>query len=59
MMRLAFLPVRMLDGFGPTAANASGRLPELLAGGGLQGVEIAERLRTPLGTIELVTARRG
>jgi ubiquinone/menaquinone biosynthesis C-methylase UbiE len=58
-MRMAFLPVRMLDGFGPTAANASGRLSGLLAEGGLEGVAVADRMRTPLGTIELLTARRG
>jgi ubiquinone/menaquinone biosynthesis C-methylase UbiE len=58
LMRLAFLPVRVLDGFDLTAANASGRLPGLLAEGGLHAA-VADRMRTPLGTVELLTARRG
>ncbi len=56
-MRAAFLPVRLLDGLDNTRTNASGRLPALLERGGLRDVQVRDRLRTPFGTMEVLTAR--
>jgi hypothetical protein len=57
-MRAAFLSVQVVDGFGNTGGNIAGALPGILAGAGLDHVEVTDRIRTPLGTIEIVTARR-
>jgi SAM-dependent methyltransferase len=57
LMRAAFLPVQLLDGFANTGGNVAGALPGILAGAGLDHVEVSDRIRTPLGTIEVVTAR--
>jgi SAM-dependent methyltransferase len=58
LMRTAFLSVQLVDGFSNTGGNVAGALPGVLAGGGLDDVEVADRIRTPLGTIEILTARR-
>ena len=58
LMRAAFLPVQLLDGFANTGGNLAGALPGILAGAGLDHVEVTDRIRTPLGTIEVVTARQ-
>jgi len=58
LMRAAFLPVQLLDGFANTGGNLAGALPGILAGAGLDHVEVSDRIRSPLGTIEVVTARR-
>jgi ubiquinone/menaquinone biosynthesis C-methylase UbiE len=58
LMRAAFLSVQVVDGFGNTGGNIAGALPGILAGAGLDHVEVTDRIRTPLGTIEIVTARR-
>jgi ubiquinone/menaquinone biosynthesis C-methylase UbiE len=57
LMRTAFLPVQLLDGFETTAANVAGRLPAILEQGGLGEVQVRRRMRTPLGTIELISAK--
>jgi SAM-dependent methyltransferase len=54
-----FFPVRVLDGFEETADNASGRLPVLLREGGLVDVQTCGRLRAPLGSIDLISAKSG
>ena len=56
LMRLSFLLVRGFDGFEPTAANYAGRIPAILRSAGFAAVAVTDRLRTPLGTIEVVTA---
>jgi ubiquinone/menaquinone biosynthesis C-methylase UbiE len=56
LMQLAILPVRLGDGFEVTAANVEGRLPAFLEEAGFQGVSVTDRFRTPLGTIEVVSA---
>jgi SAM-dependent methyltransferase len=50
-------PVRLLDGLDVTRENFDGSLPGLLADGGLKDVAERDRLRTPLGSIVLLSAR--
>jgi SAM-dependent methyltransferase len=59
LMRVAvLLTVQALDGFDVTSGNVAGRLPATLSEGGLEDVRVTDRLRTPTGTLEIVTARR-
>jgi ubiquinone/menaquinone biosynthesis C-methylase UbiE len=58
LMRTAFLAVQVFDGFGNTGGNVAGALPGILAGAGLDHVEVTDRIRTPIGSIEVLTARR-
>jgi hypothetical protein len=58
MMRTAFLGVQLLDGFRTTSSSVAGRLPEMLRDAGFTRVSVVDRLRTPLGTIEIVSAAR-
>jgi ubiquinone/menaquinone biosynthesis C-methylase UbiE len=58
LMRLFFLNVQILDGFANTASNVAGRLPEFLRDAGLKRVSVVDRMRTPLGTIEIVSGIR-
>src|SRR3954470_18940408 len=58
LMRLLFLNVQILDGFGKPATNAAGRLPDFLRDADLKPVSVVDRMRTPLGTIEIVSAVR-
>jgi SAM-dependent methyltransferase len=58
LMRLAVLPVQLLDGFETTSGNVVGALPRVLAGVELDQVTVRDRIRTPLGTIEVLTAER-
>ena len=58
LMRMVFLNVQVLDGFRNTASNVAGRLPEFLRDAGVQRVSVVDRMRTPLGTIELVSGIR-
>jgi SAM-dependent methyltransferase len=59
LMRAAvLLTVQMLDGFDVTSGNVAGRLPVTLREAGLGDVRVTDRLRTPIGTLEIVTARR-
>jgi SAM-dependent methyltransferase len=60
LMAVAFLTIRLVDGFETTRDSASGRLPELVAGAGFADVHVQQRWRTPVGTLELLTgATRG
>jgi ubiquinone/menaquinone biosynthesis C-methylase UbiE len=56
LMRLAILPVQLGDGFDVTGPNVAGRVPPILEEGGFHGVTVTDRFRTPLGTVEVVTA---
>lgn len=57
LMRVAVLgTVQMLDGFATTSASVAGKLPAMLAEAGLEYVQVTDRLRTPIGTLEVVTA---
>lgn len=53
-----FLPVRIFDGFAVTADNRRGALPDLFEEAGMTGVRVEGRLRTALGTLELLRARK-
>ena len=58
LMRAVFLNVQLLDGFRNTSSNVRGKLPEFLREAGLKRVSVVDRLRTPLGTIEIVSGLR-
>jgi ubiquinone/menaquinone biosynthesis C-methylase UbiE len=58
LMRALFVNVQLLDGFRTTSANVAGKLPEILREAGLKRVSVVDRMRTPLGTIEIVSAVR-
>src|SRR3954451_21868868 len=58
VMRLAFVNVQLLDGFRNTTSNVRGKLPEFLREAGLKRVSVVDRMRTPLGTIEIVSGIR-
>lgn len=58
-MRLAVLAtVQLLDGVATTALNVAGRLPAVLSDAGLRDVVVTDRIRTPTGTVEIITATR-
>ena len=57
VMSVLSLSIRALDGFAPTHANFSGRLPSLFAEAGLTDVRTRSNLRTPYGTLCLYSAR--
>ncbi|HEX6116310.1 MAG TPA: class I SAM-dependent methyltransferase [Solirubrobacterales bacterium] len=50
-------PVRLLDGLEVTRENFDGSLPAVLARGGLEDVAERDRMRTPLGSMVLLSAR--
>lgn len=50
--------VQGLDGRATTSLNIAGGLPGVFADAGFGAVGVTDRLRTPVGTIELVSARR-
>lgn len=56
LMALAFILVRLLDGFESTRENVAGALPSIFAAAGLANARETGRLRTPLGTIALYEA---
>ena len=56
LMRAAFLPLRVLDGFQNTRDHARGRLPSLVAQAGFRDVRVRQRWRTVWGTLEAITA---
>jgi ubiquinone/menaquinone biosynthesis C-methylase UbiE len=57
LMRLAVLVTQLLDGFAVTKLSVAGGLPGIFAEAGLWGIEVRDRLRTPVGTCEVVTSR--
>jgi SAM-dependent methyltransferase len=59
LMRVAvLLTVQMLDGFDVTSGSVAGRLPSTLREAGLEDVRVTDRVRAPIGTLEIVTAHR-
>src|SRR4051794_24089784 len=58
LMRMVFLNMQILDGFANTASNVAGRLPEFLRDAGFKRVSVVDRMRAPLGTIEIVSGIR-
>lgn len=56
-MQLAFLTIRALDGRANTADHAAGRIPKIIRSAGFSEVRSTGRLRTVLGTLELLEAR--
>jgi ubiquinone/menaquinone biosynthesis C-methylase UbiE len=59
LMRTAVLvTVQLLDGFATTRLNIRGELPNVLAGAGLRDATVSDRIRTPTGTYEIITATR-
>lgn len=58
LMRVAVRTmVQVLDGRATTQLNVDGRLPDVL-GGSLDAVRVVDRMRTPVGTLEIVTGRK-
>ncbi|MEV4418545.1 class I SAM-dependent methyltransferase [Patulibacter sp. NPDC049589] len=55
-MHLAFLAIRALDGRQNTADHAAGRIPQIIRDAGFTDVRSTGRLRTVLGTLELLEA---
>jgi ubiquinone/menaquinone biosynthesis C-methylase UbiE len=56
LMRVAFVPVQLLDGFEATSDNVRGDVPRLIAEAGFADVEETHRERTALGTLVLIRA---
>jgi hypothetical protein len=50
------MTVQLLDGVATTALNVRGELPDVLARAGLQDVAVRDRVRTPTGSYEIITA---
>lgn len=57
VMRAAFLPVQVLDGFATTRGNVEGQVPELIEAAGFDTPDRLHRLRTVFGTFEVLAAR--
>jgi len=57
-MALAFLGIRLLDGFENTRENAHGALPSIFEQAGLEDADQTDRLRTLFGTLALYRARQ-
>jgi len=59
LMRLAVsTTVQVLDGRTTTSLNVAGGLPTVFREAGLVDVGVVDRLRTPVGTLEVVVARQ-
>jgi SAM-dependent methyltransferase len=59
LMRVAvLLTVQALDGFDVTSGNVAGRLPAILREARLGNVRVTDRLRAPIGTLEIIIAHR-
>jgi len=58
MRLVAAATVQLLDGRETTSLNVGGGLPVLFSGAGFGNVNVTDRLRTPVGTIEIVVGRR-
>ncbi len=57
-MRLAFLPVQLLDGFASTSSSVAGVLPGLFQNAGFQTFRIDESWSTLFGTLHFYHAQR-
>jgi ubiquinone/menaquinone biosynthesis C-methylase UbiE len=58
LMVVLSLSIRAFDGFEVTAENLHGALPSLFEQAGLEDAQERRRLRTPLGTLALYSARK-
>ncbi|HYI98500.1 MAG TPA: methyltransferase domain-containing protein [Thermoleophilaceae bacterium] len=58
MRVVAAATVQLLDGRPTTSLNVAGGLPGVFSDAGFERVAVTDRLRTPIGTIELLTAHR-
>jgi ubiquinone/menaquinone biosynthesis C-methylase UbiE len=58
MRVVAAATVQLLDGRPTTSLNVAGRLPSVFTDAGFDPVTVTDRLRTPVGTIEVLSARR-
>lgn len=58
LMRLAFIPVQMLDSFETTNDNVKGRLPEICRSAGFQNVQQKSCSRTLFGTLSFYQATK-
>jgi ubiquinone/menaquinone biosynthesis C-methylase UbiE len=58
LMRAAFLSVQLLDGFGNTADNVAGLLPDFMHEAGFTDAREVRRLATPCGTLSLYHASK-
>ncbi|MEO8671176.1 MAG: class I SAM-dependent methyltransferase [Tahibacter sp.] len=58
LMRAAFLIIQAVDGFATTGDNVRGKLPGMVVQAGFHAVHIDRRLRTMLGTMEIVRASK-
>jgi ubiquinone/menaquinone biosynthesis C-methylase UbiE len=59
LMRVAALATtQLLDGRETTSANVAGKVPGILEEAGFAAVVVRDALRTPIGTLEIVTAER-
>ena len=56
-MRGLFFGLQLLDGFSNTRDNVAGRLPEMITDAGFSSVMSDGRLRTVMGSLELLRAR--
>jgi ubiquinone/menaquinone biosynthesis C-methylase UbiE len=56
-MAVAFLALRVVDGFENTRDHARGAIPGMLARAGFSDVRLEDRLRTAWGSLELLSAR--
>jgi cyclopropane fatty-acyl-phospholipid synthase-like methyltransferase len=56
MRRATLVTVQLFDGFTTTALNVRGGLPEVLSAAGLRAVKVRDRVNTPTGTYEILTA---
>jgi ubiquinone/menaquinone biosynthesis C-methylase UbiE len=58
IMRLTFGIVQMLDGFKSTDDNVKGKMPEYIAKGGFENVQIIQSINTAIGTFSYFKARK-
>jgi ubiquinone/menaquinone biosynthesis C-methylase UbiE len=58
LMSLAFFALQSLDGFATTGDNRRGMVPELVVEAGFDDLRVLRRLRTLVGTFEVMVASR-
>jgi SAM-dependent methyltransferase len=56
VMSLTFLALQSLDGFATTGDNRRGMVPELIVEAGFEDLRVLRRLRTVIGTFEVMVA---
>ena len=56
--RAAFAIVRLVDGRSTTSDNVEGRIPAMIEAAGFRLLGTPERIATPFGTLELLSARK-